>query len=217
MATFVDRKYGPYGAIVSSRSYKNGVLHGENDEPAVIIYDPDTGIETRKWFKEGKPWRDDFCAEVEILEHGKIRTRKWVMQRNNPDLPIQINYHYNGNIKDLFYDFSNIVMTKLPYSIHFYQNGKVRKKVWLSSRNPHNLLLTAYEEYYDNGEIMVLNNQDCTKYFFPDGKLYKLVFDPVKGHDVKTYRKVIFDTRGNPIHVIEYDKDGKLIDTVFPE
>jgi hypothetical protein len=58
---------------------KNGLLHSYNDEPALVIYNPDGGIELKLWLKEGQFYERENGKHNYKSHLIKYKTRKWCM------------------------------------------------------------------------------------------------------------------------------------------
>jgi antitoxin component YwqK of YwqJK toxin-antitoxin module len=124
---------------------KNGFIHDNDDNPAIVHYYNDGKVRWKGWYKNGICHRshpnDDLPAEIFYYDDGKIRYEVWLKNGKfhryhpNEDLPAIIRYHniddqYGIKKEEWYMNGSRYRKDNLPTMIEYYKNGKIKSEEW---------------------------------------------------------------------------------------
>lgn len=170
-------EYDQYGMDKAHKWFKNGKLHRDNDEPAVMIFhDPERLRKTLIWYQNGEEKRDG-DKHTRFIEHWKDRngTLSWynkdtlvlvktfemigssfdIYQHSFDDNPSQVEYYENGNRKlEQWIEDNGLPRKNGPDAIEYYENGNIKHKKFLSSMSISGAKLYIEIDYDENGKMI---------------------------------------------------------------
>ena len=129
-------RFRKYKRVEYKLWYRDGFIHNDNDDPAVIKNYFSGDMYLCKWFKDGlKKREDDKPTEVEYYETKQVSKEGWInssgYHREN-DNPAKIEYRMDGSIfkkvwykNGLYYRIEN-----KPTIIYFSREGKIDNQYW---------------------------------------------------------------------------------------
>ena len=172
-------------------TYKNGVLHSFDGEPARIrgTY--------KEWYKDGKLQNEDSPAKIEINEEGRLVEYYYtngILHRD--DGPACIQYR----IKEEYYN---------EYYYEYFSKEGIRKNISSINKRQFNLYT---EKWVQNGWKHRDNDEPAHLEYYPNGSLYVEMWT----HNGECHREgdlpavIIYSSEGEPI-IRKWYTDGNCV------
>lgn len=76
-------------------SFKNGVLHRDDNKAAEIHYFPNGDVKSQTWYKHGRPYREDGPFYIEYRMNGELSVETWEKNRKLHRLDGPAHTRYN--------------------------------------------------------------------------------------------------------------------------
>lgn len=103
------------GTFESQWRDDDGLLHRDNDLPAVIVYNANGNVVMHRYYNHGQRHRINNPAIIDYYQNKQVRSEQWLVHDNchRVNAPAYMDYDMDGNVKNKAYWWNNVRITDI--------------------------------------------------------------------------------------------------------